>query len=35
VTTGTLTDAWPVTRGSRWQSDYGTLGTERLEVTIE
>ena len=26
VTTGTITDAWPVTRGETWTSDYGTLG---------
>jgi 2-oxo-3-hexenedioate decarboxylase len=35
VTTGTLTDAWPVTRGSRWEADYGILGTDRLELSIE
>lgn len=34
VTTGTLTDAWPVERGQRWQSDYGDLGLERLTVTF-
>jgi 2-oxo-3-hexenedioate decarboxylase len=26
VTTGTITDAWPVTKGETWSSDYGTLG---------
>ena len=26
VTTGTVTDAWPVARGQAWSSDYGTLG---------
>jgi 2-keto-4-pentenoate hydratase len=25
VTTGTITDAWPVTKGETWSSDYGTL----------
>jgi 2-oxo-3-hexenedioate decarboxylase len=26
VTTGTITDAWPVAKGETWTSDYGTLG---------
>jgi 2-keto-4-pentenoate hydratase len=26
VTTGTVTDAWPVAAGQSWSSDYGTLG---------
>ena len=26
VTTGTITDAWPVAPGETWASDYGTLG---------
>ena len=26
VTTGTITDAWPVAPGETWSSDYGTLG---------
>jgi 2-keto-4-pentenoate hydratase len=26
VTTGTLTDAWPVAPGQTWTSDYGALG---------
>ena len=26
VTTGTVTDAWPVAAGETWSSDYGTLG---------
>jgi 2-oxo-3-hexenedioate decarboxylase len=26
VTTGTITDAWPVSKGETWSSDYGTLG---------
>jgi 2-oxo-3-hexenedioate decarboxylase len=26
VTTGTLTDAWPVAAGQSWTCDYGTLG---------
>jgi 2-oxo-3-hexenedioate decarboxylase len=25
VTTGTITDAWPVQKGETWSSDYGTL----------
>jgi 2-keto-4-pentenoate hydratase len=30
VTTGTLTDAWPIASGERWQSDYGSLGLDGL-----
>jgi 2-oxo-3-hexenedioate decarboxylase len=26
ITTGTLTDAWPLSPGETWRSDYGTLG---------
>jgi 2-oxo-3-hexenedioate decarboxylase len=32
VTTGTLTDAWPVASGETWESDYGTLGLEGLRL---
>jgi 2-oxo-3-hexenedioate decarboxylase len=35
VTTGTLTDAWPVAPGESWSSDYGALGLEGLTVTFE
>ena len=31
VTTGTITDAWPVSRGETWSSDYGELGLESLQ----
>jgi len=31
VTTGTITDAWPVSRGETWTSDYGALGLESLQ----
>jgi len=34
VTTGTLTDAWPVARGEVWQSDYGELPMGGLTLTI-
>jgi 2-oxo-3-hexenedioate decarboxylase len=34
VTTGTLTDAWPVAPGETWASDYGTLGLTGLTVTF-
>lgn len=34
VTTGTLTDAWPVRSGERWSSDYTTLGIVGLRVTL-
>jgi 2-keto-4-pentenoate hydratase len=26
VTTGTVTDAWPIKPGEVWSSDYGALG---------
>lgn len=32
VTTGTLTDAWPVKPGETWSSDYGALGLEALTL---
>jgi 2-oxo-3-hexenedioate decarboxylase len=32
ITTGTLTDAWPVHPGERWSSDYGTLDVSGLTV---
>jgi 2-keto-4-pentenoate hydratase len=32
VTTGTLTDAWPVLLGETWTSRYGTLGIGGLRV---
>lgn len=32
VTTGTITDAWPVHRGETWQSHYGNLGVEGLRL---
>ena len=35
VTTGTLTDAWPVAPGETWSSDYGDLGLEGLTLTFE
>ena len=34
VTTGTITDAWPVEPGETWSSDYGCLGVEGLVVTF-
>ncbi len=34
VTTGTLTDAWPVARGENWSSDYGALGLPGLRLTF-
>jgi 2-keto-4-pentenoate hydratase len=34
VTTGTLTDAWPLQPGTRWRSDYGSLGLPGLELDI-
>ncbi len=32
VTTGTLTDAWPVRRSETWRSDYDALGVEGLTL---
>ena len=32
VTTGTLTDAWPVLAGEAWSADYTTLGTQSMSV---
>lgn len=34
VTTGTITDAWPVAPGQTWHSDYGDLGFAGLELTF-
>ena len=34
VTTGTLTDAWPVAPGEVWTSDYGALPVRGLALTI-
>jgi 2-oxo-3-hexenedioate decarboxylase len=32
VSTGTITDAWPVKGGETWSSDYGELGLEGLTL---
>jgi len=32
VTTGTVTDAWPVAAGQTWSSDYGALGIGGMTV---
>ena len=34
VTTGTITDAWPVVPGETWSSDYGALGLEGITLTL-
>lgn len=34
VTTGTITDAWPIAPGETWTSNYGSLGLEGLTVTF-
>lgn len=34
ITTGSLTDAWPVRRGETWTSDYGALGIGGLTATF-
>jgi len=33
ITTGTITDAWPIAPGERWTSDYGALGLEGLTLS--
>jgi 2-oxo-3-hexenedioate decarboxylase len=35
ITTGTLTDAWPLTPGTRWRSEFGALGLAGMELHIE
>jgi 2-oxo-3-hexenedioate decarboxylase len=35
VTTGTVTDAWPVAAGEVWSSDYGVLGINGLALSFE
>ena len=35
VTTGTLTDAWPLVPGTLWRAEYGTLGVAGIELRIE
>jgi 2-oxo-3-hexenedioate decarboxylase len=35
ITTGTITDAWPVAAGEIWSSDYGTLGLDGLSVRFD
>jgi 2-oxo-3-hexenedioate decarboxylase len=34
ITTGTLTDAWPVAAGETWSSDYGALGLKGLSLSF-
>jgi len=34
ITTGTITDAWPVVAGETWTSDYGALGIDGLTLTF-
>jgi 2-oxo-3-hexenedioate decarboxylase len=34
VTTGTITDAWPIVAGETWSSTYGSLGLDGLTVTF-
>lgn len=34
ITTGTVTDAWPVAAGETWSSDYGALGLPGVELTF-
>ena len=35
ITTGTITDAWPVAAGEAWSSDYGALGIKGLALSFE
>ena len=34
ITTGTLTDAWPIAAGETWRSVYGSLGMPGLALTL-
>ena len=34
ITTGTITDAWPVVRGETWSSDYGELPLRGLTLQL-
>jgi 2-keto-4-pentenoate hydratase len=34
ITTGTVTDAWPVERGQTWRSDYGALDLPGLTLSL-
>ena len=34
ITTGTITDAWPVARGETWSSDYGALDLPGLRLRL-
>jgi 2-oxo-3-hexenedioate decarboxylase len=34
ITTGTVTDAWPVAPGQTWRSDYKELGLAGMELTL-
>jgi 2-keto-4-pentenoate hydratase len=34
VTTGTITDAWPIAAGETWASDYGALGLRGLTIAF-
>jgi 2-oxo-3-hexenedioate decarboxylase len=34
ITTGTVTDAWPVKAGETWTSDYGALGIDGLTISF-
>jgi 2-oxo-3-hexenedioate decarboxylase len=34
ITTGTITNMWPVASGERWTSDYGALGLDGLSVSF-
>jgi len=34
ITTGTITDAWPIASGEVWSSDYGVLGLPGLMVRL-
>lgn len=35
ITTGTITDAWPVMPGETWSSDYGALGISGLMLSFD
>jgi len=34
ITTGTITNMWPIASGESWTSDYGSLGLDGLTVNF-
>jgi 2-oxo-3-hexenedioate decarboxylase len=34
ITTGTVTNMWPIAKGEQWTSDYGSLGIDGLTISF-